>query len=116
MDALTHTLFALILGRTGLNRFAPRATLMLVVAANLPDVDIVARLSHQAAWLRYYRGPTHALVLLPAVALLAAAVGRVTARKGFSWLRALLVALIGAAIGPLLDCASATPVSLLWPF
>jgi inner membrane protein len=116
MDALTHTLFAIILGRAGLNRLAPRATLMLVVAANLPDVDIVARLSQQAAWLRYYRGPTHALVLLPAVALLAAAVGRVTARKGFSWWWGLLVALIGAASGPLLDCATANPVRLLWPF
>jgi inner membrane protein len=55
MDALTHTLFAIILGRAGLNRLAPRATLLLVVAANLPDVDIIARLGNQAAWLRYWR-------------------------------------------------------------
>ena len=42
MDNLTHTLYGLALARTGLHRTTPRATLTLLVGANLPDVDFIS--------------------------------------------------------------------------
>ncbi len=116
MDALTHTLFAVMLGRVGLNRLAPHSTALLVVAANLPDVDVLARAGGHAAWLRYYRGPAHALLFLPVVALLATMLTRLVSRKGFSWWRAYCVALIGAVGSTLLDTATVQGDRLLWPF
>ena len=59
MDNLTHTLFAVTLGRTPLGR-AGRGTLTaLVLASNAPDVDIVAAANGGSAYLRWHRGPTH---------------------------------------------------------
>lgn len=63
MDNLCHSLFALTLARTRLGRSSPLATPLLVVAANLPDLDIVVRpLGGAAAYLAYHRGITHALL------------------------------------------------------
>ena len=42
MDNLTHSLTGLMLSQAGLNRFYPRATLLLVISANIPDIDFVA--------------------------------------------------------------------------
>ena len=42
MDQLTHTAVGLFLGRAGLNRWTPHATPILIMAANAPDIDIVA--------------------------------------------------------------------------
>ena len=41
MENLTHTLVGILLAHAGLNRWTPRATAICVVAANLPDIDIV---------------------------------------------------------------------------
>lgn len=61
MDNLTHSLFALTLARTRLGRASPLATPALLVAANLPDLDIVVRpFGGSAAYLAYHRGITHA--------------------------------------------------------
>jgi inner membrane protein len=42
MDNLTHTLTGLMLSRAGLNRWHPRASLVLMLSANIPDIDFVA--------------------------------------------------------------------------
>ncbi len=41
MDNLTHTLTGLALSRAGLNRWYTRPALVLMLAANIPDIDIV---------------------------------------------------------------------------
>jgi len=41
MDNLTHTLTGLALSQAGLNRWYARPGLLLIVAANIPDIDIV---------------------------------------------------------------------------
>ncbi len=61
MDSITHTLTALALSQTGLNRKTRFATLGLVIGANLPDVDWVTRLAGSATALKYHRGITHSL-------------------------------------------------------
>jgi inner membrane protein len=62
MDNLTHTLTSVALSQAGLNRKTRFATLALVIGANLPDLDIVARLGGSATYLQYHRGITHSIL------------------------------------------------------
>jgi len=62
MDNGTHTLFGAALSKTRLGRLHRLAPLSLVVAANLPDADIVASLfGGKESYLFHHRGITHAL-------------------------------------------------------
>ncbi len=62
VDNLTHSLLGLALARSRLGRRSPLSAVALVVAANLPDVDVVARLFLGVrGYLVYHRGITHAL-------------------------------------------------------
>jgi membrane-bound metal-dependent hydrolase YbcI (DUF457 family) len=72
MDNLTHTLFALTLGRTPLRRAGRGTTVALVIASNAPDVDIVTAARGGAAYLRWHRGPTHGLLGVIGLAALTA--------------------------------------------
>lgn len=70
VDNLTHGLVGAALARTGLDRRTPLATTTLVVAANAPDVDMLAFLEGEYAALAFRRGLTHglpAMVVLPLV-------------------------------------------------
>ncbi len=70
MDNVTHTLFGLCLARAGGQRLGPWATPTLVVASNLPDLDVVVTLwAGQPGYLCHHRGITHALVGIAAQAL-----------------------------------------------
>ena len=42
MDNLTHTAIGLFLSRIGLGRWSPRGTAIVVIAANIPDIDVVS--------------------------------------------------------------------------
>src|ERR1051325_9084682 len=70
MDNLTHSLVGLTLARTGLGGSTPRIALLMVLASNIPDVDIVAALGGSVTYLEYHRGYSHALLLAPLMALL----------------------------------------------
>ena len=59
MDNLTHTLFAITLGRTPLGRAGRGTTAALVLASNAPDVDIVSTAGGAVSYMRWHRGPTH---------------------------------------------------------
>lgn len=81
MDNLTHTLCGLALARAGGDRLGRHATAVIVVAANLPDIDVVGwSLGGQPWYLCNHRGITHAALglalLAPIVAAVAAATGR----------------------------------------
>ena len=68
MDPVTHTLTGTSLAAVGLRRATPLATATLVLAANAPDVDVVAHLFGTPTALAWRRGITHgipALILLP---------------------------------------------------
>ena len=58
----THTLAGIALSRTGLDRLAPYATCTAVIAANLPDIDILTGLDGTATYLDHHRGITHSLI------------------------------------------------------
>ena len=74
MDNLTHTLFAVTLGRTPLGRAGRGTTTALVLASNAPDIDIIATARGSAAYLRWHRGPTHGLLGVVALGTLTAAI------------------------------------------
>jgi membrane-bound metal-dependent hydrolase YbcI (DUF457 family) len=59
MDNLTHTLFAITLGRTPLARAGRGVTPTLILASNAPDIDFVSAAGGALSYLHWHRGPTH---------------------------------------------------------
>jgi inner membrane protein len=116
MDNLTHTLTGLMLSRAGLNRWYPRATLVLILSANIPDIDILAI---AGGWLYYFeqhRGITHSIAAAPVMALLPVLVACAVGRTMRGWAVAWGISLIGVASHLLLDWTNAYGVRLLYPF
>jgi inner membrane protein len=74
VDNVTHTLFGLALAKTGLERSTPKATLALLIGANLPDLDLLAWFGGHISYLNYHRGLSHALPGLVCEAFLLAAI------------------------------------------
>jgi inner membrane protein len=116
MDNVTHTLTALLLARAGLNRWTPHAAPALVLAANLPDADVVTRLGGSLTYLDHHRGWTHTWLLLPAMAIVAAALVRLFTRGAFSWRRNVACAALGVASHILYDWTNVYGVRMLAPF
>ena len=116
MDPLTHTATGLFLSRAGLNRWSPRATAVLLLAANAPDIDIAALAGGPLNYLHWHRHITHSLVAMPVMALLAVAVVRVAGRKTLYWPGAFAAALVGVASHLLLDWTNGYGIRLLLPF
>src|SRR5260370_35761723 len=56
MDNVTHTLTAVAISQAGLNRKTRFATLALVIAGNIPDVDVAAGFVLSARYLEAPRG------------------------------------------------------------
>jgi membrane-bound metal-dependent hydrolase YbcI (DUF457 family) len=99
----THTLVGLAIARTGADARIRYAAATAVIASNLPDIDILTALWGTPAYVDHHRGITHALIGIPALALLLSAVIRVFA-GGFR--RIFALALIAMATHPLLDFAN----------
>ncbi len=104
------------MSRAGLNRLSPQATLILAVAANVPDLDVVATVAGSGAYLHYHRGPSHSLVAMPLVALAVTLVFWLFKRSKPAFGGTYVVALIGVASNPIFDLANNYGVRLLWPF
>jgi inner membrane protein len=116
MDNLTHSLTGLALARAGLDRICPRATLLLIVSANIPDCDIVGLLGGRLEYLEVHRGYTHSLLLSPAMALLSVGIVALLYREKLRWTRAWLLCCVGVASHLLLDWTNAYGIRLLLPF
>ena len=121
MENLTHTLVGVLLARAGLDRWTPRATALCIVAANLPDIDIVTAGS-SINYLTYYRHITHSLPAVPVMAALTVmiveGVHRV-ARRGddrIRWRPAFAVSFIATLSHTVLDMTNAYGTRLWLPF
>lgn len=68
MEPVTHFLTGACLSRAGLNRTTGLATLTLVVASEIPDLDIVTALGGSVSYLQHHRGITHTVLGAPFVA------------------------------------------------
>jgi len=116
MDNLTHTAVGLFLARAGARRWTPRATAILLVASNAPDIDVVTGIGGPLAYLHYHRGLTHALIAVPVLGLLVAAAVRLAGRKALYWPGALAAGMLGVAVHLLLDWTNVYGIRLLLPF
>jgi inner membrane protein len=59
LDNLTHSLFAVTLGRTPLGRAGRGTMAALLIASNIPDLDAVTLAGGGVSYLKWHRGPTH---------------------------------------------------------
>ncbi len=112
MDNLTHSLVGLAAAKAGLERLSPGATVLSVLAANAPDLDILATLGGKWYYLHHHRGITHSVVgtlslalfipaLFYAVDLLISRIRKRPPRVRFLGL--LVVSLVVSASHPLMD-------------
>jgi inner membrane protein len=116
MDNLTHSAIGLFLSRAGLNRLTPRATPILLLAANAPDVDAVSAAGGSLNYLHFHRHLTHSLIAMPVLALIAVAIVRLASRKPVPWKGAFFAALIGVASHLVLDWTNVYGIRMLLPF
>jgi inner membrane protein len=116
MDNLTHTAIGLFLARIGLGRWSARGTPIVLIAANIPDIDVVSSAGGTLNYLAYHRHLTHSLLLMPVMALAAVVVVRLAGRKPVNWAGAFLAALIGVASHLALDWTNVYGIRLLLPF
>lgn len=116
MDPLTHALTGLAMSRAGLKRCCPYATGVLVLASIVPDVEVASVLWGEIAYLHWHRHITHALLMMPVMALAAVLLTRLAVRKPLNWLRAYAVSLLGVVSHLLLDWSNPYGVRFLLPF
>ena len=71
MDNLTHSLVGLTAAKAGLDKLSPGATVLCVLAANSPDIDVVIiPFGDRWTFLQHHRGITHAIVGVVGLAVL----------------------------------------------
>jgi inner membrane protein len=116
MDNLTHTLTGVLLSRAGLNRFYARPTLLLALAANAPDVDVISLLGGPLNYIEYHRWLTHSIAMLPVMAALPVLLVCALRRTMDGWKAAYALSLIGVASHLLLDSTNIYGIRLLLPF
>jgi inner membrane protein len=116
MDNLTHTLTGILLARAGLSRLTPRAAWICALAANVPDIDIVALTRGVETYFSHHRGITHAIVAAPVMAMLPVLVVAAVTRHRLPWLGAWVASLIAVASHLLLDLTNAYGIRLWLPW
>ena len=120
MDNICHTLAGLAIGEAGLKRRASSGSIVLMIGANLPDVDVLAYAWSPVAALGFRRGWTHgvlAMAVWPFVlAGLMMLVTRVPADRKTRFRGLLLLAALSIWSHPLLDLLNTYGVRLLMPF
>jgi inner membrane protein len=126
MDGLTHSLVGLTSAKAGLERWSPCATIVCILSANAPDIDVISGLIGSRWTLLYYhRGITHSIIgsmalgfLIPSIFY---AVDRAIARSRRHPARVryrglLIASLIAAATHPLMDWTNNYGVRPLLPW
>jgi inner membrane protein len=116
MDNLTHTAIGLFLSRIGLGRWSPLGTPIVLIAANIPDIDVVSAAGGTLSYLEYHRHLTHSLLMMPVMALAAVGVVSLFGRKRVRWGWAFFAALIAVASHLALDWTNVYGIRLLLPF
>jgi len=118
MDNPTHTLVGLMLSRAGLNRGEKGTPLMLMLAANAPDMDTYNFFTDSLAYLQVHRGYTHSLAFAPLMALIPLLLVKAFTRTRFTLVT--LATYIGCLLAVfshlLLDWTNVYGVRLMLPF
>ncbi len=116
MDNLTHSLTGLMMARAGLGRTTERGgTLMLVLAANAPDIDALFGLPGSGTYLQYHRWYPHSLLMAPLIAILPLLVARRIRGASLTW-KTWLACLLGVLSHLALDFTNVYGIRLFLPF
>src|SRR6266508_6075308 len=126
MDGLTHSLVGLTSAKAGLERLSPGATVVCILSANAPDIDVLSRLfGNHWTLLHYHRGITHSIIGTFALGILIPSIFYAGDRLIARWRKhearirycGLLVAsLIAAATHPVMDWTNNYGVRPLLPW
>ncbi|MGI8959470.1 MAG: metal-dependent hydrolase [Bryobacteraceae bacterium] len=116
MDNLTHSLTGFALARSGLDRYCPHATLLMILAANAPDLDIVALQGGSLRYLEWHRGYSHSIACLPLIALLPVLVVAAIFRQKLPWWRAWILCCAAVGSHLLIDWTNSYGVRFMLPF
>jgi len=120
MDNLCHTLVGAALAQSGLKKRSALGTATLLIAANLPDVDVISLAWGSTAGLAFRRGWTHGVLALSLWSFLLAAVmvgfDRMGKERGARFWPLAGLAAIGVASHTLLDLLNTYGVRWLMPF
>ena len=126
MEPITHFLTGACLGRAGLNRTTGLATLTLTLAAEAPDLDVLAAFRGRAFSFAHHRGFTHSFLGGPLVAVVVVGfvylVWRLRGRKTNDpnlpprWGLLFLYACLAGFSHILLDFTNNYGVRPFWPF
>jgi len=119
VDNVTHTLTGLMLARAcGVSEAGvPRGALLMMLAANLPDIDAVSGLWGAAVYLDQHRWITHGMVVAPLMAFVAVLLMRLFSReKKYPWPRAWAFALLAVSSHLMLDWTNVYGIRLMAPF
>lgn len=65
MEPVTHMLFGACLSRSGFNRKTALATPLMVIAAEIPDLDIFTEIRGPVYGFQHHRGATHTFLGVP---------------------------------------------------
>ncbi len=125
MDNLTHSLIGLAAAKAGLEKLSPGATSLCVLAANIPDADVVTLIWGRWTYLHHHRGITHSVAGTVTLALFLPLVfyfvdkliARIRKRAPVIRLRGLLIAsLLVTATHPFMDWTNNYGVRPLLPW
>jgi inner membrane protein len=89
---------------------------VLILSANIPDIDIVTIARGTFDYFQYHRGITHAVAMAPVMALLPVFFVCAIGRTMRDWKAAYVLSLIGVLSHLLLDWTNAYGVRFLLPF
>lgn len=115
MDNLTHTLTGAALAQAGVGRGTPGAALAIVLASNVPDLDLLFSLQGATSYLEHHRDLSHSLVGAPLLALALAGGLRLVYRKS-RFLALFAATLIGVAVHVFMDLWTSYGTRVLAPF
>jgi inner membrane protein len=115
MDNVTHTLVGLMLARAATRGNPSHTAGMMMIAANIPDIDAVSMFGGTLTYLEYHRSYTHSLAFAPLMALIAPLVMFAVFRTRITWW-AYALSFIGVLSHLALDWTNAYGIRLLLPF
>jgi inner membrane protein len=105
MDNVTHSLVGVMLGRV-----LGKNAAMMVVAANLPDVDIISWAGGSLTYIEFHRGIAHSLLMLPLMAAIPMLLFRSRNWQSYA------ACCVGVLSHLLLDWTNTYGIRLLLPF
>jgi membrane-bound metal-dependent hydrolase YbcI (DUF457 family) len=119
MDPLTHALASYTLKRAAFPRIARSATIAMLIAGTIADLDVLSKFASPSAFLTFYRTYFHSLLAALLFSLLVTLPfllrKQVSTEKQISPLLIFTAALAAAVLHLLMELCQSTGVELLWP-